>query len=166
LTASIGAMDSPRSGFRRATAASWALVGLGVAGVAGTSALAYADTVKPPAAQAPVVAIEQAAPQPDPAPVLDVPPPPDVVTTTAEPPPPPPPPPTVTDSPPASETPVQQQQITTRQQQIVPQQIVEQAPAPTTHQAPAPTTTRRRNLTPTTVMAPNFSPHVTVSHGS
>jgi protein TonB len=157
-------MDSPRSGFRRATGASWALVGLGVAGVVGTSALAYADTVKPPAAEAPVFAIEQAAPQPDPTPVVDLPQLPNVVTTTAEPPPPPSPP--VTDSPPAPEKTVQQQQITTRQQEIAPQQTVEQAPASTTHQAPAPTTTRRRNLTPTTVMAPNFSPHVTVSRGS
>lgn len=40
-------MNSPRSGFRRAAVASWALAGLGAAGVAGASALAYGDTVKP-----------------------------------------------------------------------------------------------------------------------
>ncbi len=45
-------MTSPRSGFRRAAVASWTLAGLGVAGVAGASALAYADTYKPPVAEA------------------------------------------------------------------------------------------------------------------
>ena len=40
-------MSTPRSGFRRAAATSWTLAGLGIAGVAGASALAYADTVKP-----------------------------------------------------------------------------------------------------------------------
>ena len=44
-------MNSPRSGFRRAAIASWALAGLGVAGVAGASEMAYADTLKPPAAE-------------------------------------------------------------------------------------------------------------------
>jgi hypothetical protein len=53
-------MNSPRSGFRRAAIASWALAGLGVAGVAGTSVLAYGDTLKPVAADAPA-AIEPAA---------------------------------------------------------------------------------------------------------
>ena len=43
-------MDSPRSGFRRAAIASWALAGIGVAGVAGASALAYTETLKPAAA--------------------------------------------------------------------------------------------------------------------
>lgn len=76
-------MNSPQSGFRRAAVASWALAGLGVAGVAGVSALAYADTVKPAAAvaapemaepvqasdpaQAPVTAV-LAAPRVDPSP--------------------------------------------------------------------------------------------------
>lgn len=46
-------MNSPRSGFRRAAIASWALAGLGAAGVAGTSALAYSDTLKPVAAEVP-----------------------------------------------------------------------------------------------------------------
>ena len=40
-------MNSPRSGFRRTAVASWALAGIGAAGVAGASALAYAGTVKP-----------------------------------------------------------------------------------------------------------------------
>jgi len=51
-----GGMQSPRSGFRRAAVASWALAGMGIAGVAGASALAYADTVKPAAAEAPAAA--------------------------------------------------------------------------------------------------------------
>jgi hypothetical protein len=39
-------MDSPRLGLRHAAVTSWALVGVGIAGVASASALAYADTVK------------------------------------------------------------------------------------------------------------------------
>src|SRR5262245_14708287 len=34
-------MDSPRSGFRRAAATSWALAGIGIVGMAGASLLAY-----------------------------------------------------------------------------------------------------------------------------
>ena len=45
-------MNTPRSGFRRAAVASWTLAGIGVAGVAGASALAYADTYRPPVAEA------------------------------------------------------------------------------------------------------------------
>lgn len=52
-------MSSPRSGFRRTAAASCALAGLGVAGVAGASTLAYHDTVKPKVVQTPVAAAEQ-----------------------------------------------------------------------------------------------------------
>jgi len=37
-------MDAVRVGFRRATAVSWALVGVGVVSVSATSALAYEDT--------------------------------------------------------------------------------------------------------------------------
>lgn len=60
-------MNSPRSGFRRAAVASWTLAGLGVAGVAGASALAYAGTVKPAVEEAPIAvapgdAQQQAAP--------------------------------------------------------------------------------------------------------
>jgi len=40
-------MNSPRSGFRRTAVATWTLAGIGVAGVAGVSELAYADTLKP-----------------------------------------------------------------------------------------------------------------------
>ena len=48
-------MDSPRSGRLRAVAASWALVGIGVGGVAVTSTLAYTDTLKPSVTANPVV---------------------------------------------------------------------------------------------------------------
>ena len=51
-------MSTPRSGFRRAAATSWTLAGLGIAGVAGASALAYADTVKPAEALVPADAVE------------------------------------------------------------------------------------------------------------
>ncbi len=151
-------MDSPRLGFRRAAVTSWALVGVGVAGVAGTSALAYSDTVKPVVAD---VGAEAAIPAPEelvPSPAENLPPAPEVVTTEDVPPPPPipvgqPPDPTYTPTPEYTSEPT-----------------IEQSP-PVTHQAPAtqtqaPSTTKRRNLTPTTVRAPNYSPHVTISHGS
>ena len=65
-------MSSPRSGFRRAAIASWVLAGIGVAGVAGASQLAYAGTLKPVAEEQPT---EAAIPAPPAAPV-DVPAPP------------------------------------------------------------------------------------------
>jgi protein TonB len=154
-------MDSPRLGFRRAAVTSWALVGVGVAGVAGASVLAYADTVKPAVAD---VGANAAIPPPEelvPSPAENLPPAPDVVPTTEVPPPVP-----ATTAPPAVEyTPVPEYTP-----QYTPEPTVDQAP-PITHQAPAtqtqaPPTTRRRNLTPTTVMAPNYSPHVTISHGT
>ncbi|CAN5663565.1 hypothetical protein BH09ACT8_BH09ACT8_15070 [soil metagenome] len=165
--ASIRHMNSPRSGFRRATAASWALAGIGVAGVAGASSLAYADTFKP-AAVVPVDVEVPAAPA-DVAPpaVVDLPPLPDAATATVDPPSAPvevtteaPPPPPVT-----TEAPVQQ---------YAPKQTYQQAPAPVTHQTQAPgptkastssTTTRHVNV-PSTVNSPKYSPHVTVSRGS
>ncbi|MGX9792351.1 hypothetical protein [Mycobacterium sp. MMS18-G62] len=156
-------MDSPRSGFRRAAAASWALAGLGIASVGGASVLAYADTVKPPPADVPIDAVEQAPPVPAV---------PEVAPSMTEAPPPPPPPPPVTTEPPAPETTVEQAPISTYKPvpTYTPEQTVEQAPATQQAQAPtkvtAPPTTQRRILTPTTVMAPNFSPHVTRSRGS
>jgi hypothetical protein len=177
-------MDSPRLGFRRAAVTSWALVGVGIAGVAGASALAYADTVKPAVADvgadAPIPTQDAAIPAQEervPAPAENRPPAPDVVTTSEGPPPPPIP---ATTAPPALEyapqTAVEQPPVATYTpapdytRQYTPEPTVEQAP-PVTHQAPAtqaqaPPTTKRRNLTPTTVMAPNYSPHVTISHGS
>jgi hypothetical protein len=169
-------MDSPRLGFRRAAVTSWALVGVGITGVAGASALAYGDTVKPAAAD---VGADAAIPTHDelvPSPADNLPPAPGVVTTTEGPPPPPIP---ATAAPSAPEytpqTTVEQPPVATYTpapdytSQYTPEPTVEQAP-PVTHQpatpAQAPPTTRRRDLTPTTVMAPNYSPHVTISHGS
>lgn len=70
-------MSSPRSGFRRAAVASWVLAGIGVAGVAGASQLAYAGTLKPIAEEQPAEEqpAEAAIPAPPAAPV-DVPAPP------------------------------------------------------------------------------------------
>jgi hypothetical protein len=166
-------MDSPRLGFRRAAVASWALVGVGIAGVAAASALAYADTVKPAVAD---VGTDAAIPTHEeliPSQAENLPPAPDVVTTTEGPPPTPisattaPPPPEYT-----PQTTVEQPPLAnyTPAPDYTPEPTVEQAP-PATHKAPAtqaqaPPTTKRRNLTPTTVMAPNYSPHVTISHGS
>ena len=162
-------MDSPRLGFRRAAVTSWALVGVGVAGLAGTSALAYSDTVKPAVAD---VGADAAIPAPEelvPSPAKNLPPAPDVATTTEGPPPIP-----ATTAPPAPEytpqTTVERPPVATLSPapEYTPQPTIEQAP-PVTQQAPAtqaqaPPTTKRR--TPTTVMAPNYSPHVTISRGS
>jgi hypothetical protein len=168
-------MDSPRPGFRRAAVTSWALVGVGMAGVAGTSALAYCDTVKPAVAD---VGADAAIPAPEelvPSPADDLPSAPDVMTTAEVPPPIP-----ATTPPPAAEytpqTTVEQAPASTYTPtpeytpQYTSEPTIEQSP-PVTHQAPAsqaqaPPTTKRRNLTPTTVMAPNYSPHVTISRGS
>jgi protein TonB len=166
---SIRSMNSPRSGFRRAAATSWALAGIGVAGVAGASTLAYADTFKPPIATPAEVAIP-AAEELNPPSALDLAPVPDAVTPTVDPP--PDPAPVTTEAPQAparvtAEAPVQR---------YTPEQTYEQAPAPVTHVAPAPapaptkvatapTTTRHVNA-PTTVKSPNYSPHVSVSRGS
>src|SRR5258705_8941845 len=82
-------MDSPRLGFRRAAVTSWALVGVGIAGVTAASALAYADTVKPAVAD---VGTDAAIPTHEeliPSQAENLPPAPDVVTTTEGPPPPP-----------------------------------------------------------------------------
>ena len=156
-------MDSPRSGLRRARAASWALAGVGVAAVAGTSALAYADTFKPAATHAPIIVVDPAPPELVPTPVQDVPAPLGPVTTatdpappiTADPPAAPPPPPTVAQAPVTRETPVPEYTP-----EYTPQQTYE------SHAPSTPPTTKRRNLTPTTVMAPNYSPQITVSRGS
>ncbi len=165
-------MDSPRLGFRRAAVTSWALVGMGMAGVAGASALAYSDTVKPAVAD---VGADAAMPAPEelvPSPADDLPPAPDVMTAAEAP---PPPIPATTPPPAAAYTPrttVEQapESTYTPTPEYTPQPNLEQAP-PVTHQAPAtqapsPPTTKRRNLTPTTVVAPNYSPHVTISRGS
>jgi hypothetical protein len=170
-------MDSPRLGLRRAAVTSWALVGVGMASVAGTSALAYSDTVKPAVADVDADAAIPTREELVPSPAEDLPPAPDVVTTTEGPPAPPIP---ATTAPPTPEytpqTTVEQTPVATYTPapeytpQYTPQPTLEQAP-PVTHQAPttqaqSPPATKRRNLTPTTVMAPNYSPHVTISRGS
>lgn len=151
-------MDSPALGFRRATIASWALVGVGVAGVAAATTLAYADTVKPPeevpvdvAVPAPVALVPLPVQGPPP-PIQDPPPPPpDVVTTTIEAPP-----------PVAVATPEWTPEYTP-EPTYVPETTVERAPAP---EVTAPPTTTRRTHPPTTRMAPNYSPPHSVSRGS
>ena len=60
-------MTSPRSGFRRTAIASWALAGIGAAGVAGASSLAYADTLKP--VELPAAVQSEAPPAALPAPI-------------------------------------------------------------------------------------------------
>jgi hypothetical protein len=158
------AMDSPRSGFRRTAATSWALAGLGIVGVAGASALAYADTVKPAPSAAPTDVVEQAPAGAEPSPTAPAT---SAVTTTNA----PPPPPMTTAPSPAPETMVDQApaRTYTPQRTYAPRIPVQQAPV--THPSASPTTaaprtTQRRALTPTTVNSPNFSPHVSRSRGS
>lgn len=151
--ASIRGMDSPRSGFRRATIASWALAGIGIAGVAGASTLAYADTLKPQA-EAPVEAAIPALGALAPPSAVDLIPTSDVPSPTVDP------------------LPVAAPVTTEAPPQIdIPQQAYEQPPAPVAHEAPTPLitavpTTKRRAAAPTTVQSPNYSPHVTLSRGS
>lgn len=159
-------MNSPRSGFRRAAATSWALAGVGVAGVAGASTLAYADTFKPPIQTPAEVAIPAAPDDFGPPSAVDSTPVPDAATPTVDPPPDP--------APVTTETPHALAPVTAEApvQRYPPEQTYEQAPAPVTHVAPAPTkvstapTTKRRVNTPTMVQSPNYSPHVSVSRGS
>lgn len=60
-------MDSPRAGVRKATAASWALAALGVAGAVGATALAYSDTAKTYSTDSAPAAIDPAVIQDGPA---------------------------------------------------------------------------------------------------
>jgi protein TonB len=161
-------MNSPRSGFRRAAVASWTLAGIGVAGVAGASALAYADTYRPPVAEAP--APEAVEPTLVDAPVTLPSAPPVVV-----------PPPTVDAPPPAPEPVVTEAPVQTYTPQYTPEPtytptytqapVVQQAPV---QQAPAPKSTSsfpiRQSHVPVgggqTSGGNSFSPHVTISRGS
>jgi hypothetical protein len=156
VAANIGGMDSPRSGFRKAAVTSWALAGIGIAGVAGASALAYADTVKPPPAAAPAD-VDQTPAGLETTPASQVPPAPVITTTDA------PPPPQSPEAPPTTTVDQAPVRTYTPEPTYTPESPVQQAP--TTHQTPAPTT-QRRALTPTTVMAPNFSPRISRSRGS
>jgi hypothetical protein len=160
-------MDSPRLGFRRATVTSWVLVGIGAAGVAGASSLAYADTFKPPVVNIPVDAAVPTELAPPP-PAENLPPVPQAFD--------PAPPPATIDAPTPEvtlETTVDQPPVRTYQPvpEYTPAQTVEQAPVPVTHQTPTPKatvppTTQRRLTTPTTVNSPNYSRPVTRSGGS
>ena len=165
-------MYTPRQGFRRAAVTSWTLVGVGIAGVTGTSALAYADTFKPAVSDIPSeVTVPEAQLMPDPPATL--PPPPDGASVLEAP---PPPVPELTAPPapapvPESIAPPVPEYTPTYTPRYTPEPTVERAPAPVTEEAPAPRastppTTKRRNATPTTVMAPNYSPRITVSRGS
>lgn len=161
-------MDSPRSGFRRAAVTSWALAGIGIAGVAGASALAYGDTVKPAPVELPAVdtaATDPAVNLPPAPPVVDPPPPPPADPAPAPDTPPPSPEPTATQAPAETYTP---------KPTYTPKATVqEQAPAP----AAAPSTKSQQPAFPIrqshvqlggggTSGGNSFSPHVTVSRGS
>ena len=142
-------MSTPRSGFRRAAVASWALSGIGVAGVAGASALAYADTVRPAPVEVP--AVESTAGDPVTSPGVWGPPIAEVVAPTEA------PPPAATQAP-----------ETTRTPQYTPKTVVQQAPVQQT-QAPAsqPAFPIRTSHTPSVgSSSPVFVPHVTRARGS
>lgn len=150
--------------------ASWALAGIGVAGVAGASALAYADTLRP--APAEVAADEPVAGDPGSNPVVYAPPVPDVVPSTdvPAPPPPPAPEPAPTYTPePVTQAPVETSTPRyTPAPQYTPKTAVQQAPVQQT-QAPAsqPAFPIRTSHTPSVgSSSPVFVPHVTRARGS
>jgi len=159
-------MNTPRSGFRRAAVASWTLAGIGVAGVAGASALAYADTYRPPVAEA--TAPEAVEPAVVDAPV-NLPPAPPVVLplpTVETPPPPPAPEPVVTEAPAQTYAPKYTPEPTyTPEYTQAP--AVQQAPV---QQAPKSSFPIRTTHVPVgggqTSGGNSFSPHVTISRGS
>jgi len=159
-------MTSPRSGFRRAAVASWTLAGIGVAGVAGASALAYAETYHPTVAEAPAPeavepAVVDAPVNLPPAPPVVLPPP--TVDT--------PPAPVVTEAPAQTYTPKYTPEPTSTpkytQAPVVQQAPVQQAPV---QQAPKSSFPIRQSHVPSgggqTSGGNSFSPHVTVSRGS
>ncbi len=166
-------MDSPRSGFRRAAATSWALAGIGILGVAGASTLAYADTVKPVPAETPAEVVEPSASIPTPDPALILPMPPAAVTPSVDPPAIAPPPVATAPVPETnhSQAPAQTYVPAPR---YTPSAAAPQAPvtppAPVTHVTP-PTSQGgfpiRTSHVPAGGSSPNFNaPHVTRSRGS
>ena len=169
-------MTSPRSGFRRAAVASWTLAGLGVAGVAGASALAYADTFKPPVAEA--AAPEAVEPAVIDAPVNLPPAPPVVLPPPTVDAPPPPPVPAATEAPVQTYTPQYTPEPTYTpkytQAPVVQQAPVQQAPVQQAPVQQAPKSSGsfpvRQSHVPVgggqTSGGNNFSPHVTISRGS
>ncbi|WP_431235158.1 hypothetical protein ACQ856_11955 [Mycolicibacterium psychrotolerans] len=163
-------MDSPRSGFRRAAVTSWALAGIGIAGVAGASALAYGDTVKPVVAELPPadpVATDPAVDLPPAPPVVEPPPAPVPVVDTPAP---PSPEPTVAPAPAETYTP---QPTYTQKPAYTPKATVQEpapAPAPAPSAKSQPAFPIRQSHVPAggggTSGGNSFSPHVTVSRGS
>ncbi|MCX2933544.1 hypothetical protein ORI20_25040 [Mycobacterium sp. CVI_P3] len=157
-------MDSPRSGFLRAAATSWTLAGIGVAGVAGASVVAYGDTVKPAPVEIPAVDTAAIAP------VTDLPAAPPAVDPIPAPP--------AADPEPAP--PVQEPVVTQATQAPVPTYTPTYTPKPTVQQqapAPAPTTKSQPAFPIRESHVPlgggggmsggnSFSPHVTISRGS
>jgi hypothetical protein len=173
-------MTSPRSGFRRAAVASWTLAGIGVAGVAGASALAYAETYRPPVVEATAPeAVEPAvidAPlNPPPAPPVVVPPPTvDAPLPTVD----APPVPAATEAPVQTYTPKYTPEPTYTpkytQAPVVQQAPVQQAPVQQAPVQQAPKSSGSFPIRTSHVPAGggqisggnNFSPHVTISRGS
>jgi hypothetical protein len=146
--------------------ASWALAGIGVAGVAGASELAYADTLRPAPAEAP--AAEPVTEDPGPSPVVYAPPVPEVVPPTDAPPPQPPEPASADTPEPVTQAPVETNTPRyTPAPQYTPKTVVQQAPVQQT-QAPAsqPAFPIRTSHTSVGSSSPNFTPHVTRSRGS
>ena len=151
-------MDSPRAGYRRAAAASWALIGVAVAAVGGASALAYADTVKSQSTDAtadstvPSSTVDQGStPAPGTPPVPDAPAPTPAVDQGSTP------------APTAAPVPDSTEPSTTVEQQAP--VVTTTAPAPAVA-GPSPTVRRPSLVSPTTSMAPNYSPGLSPGSGS
>jgi protein TonB len=151
-------MDSPRAGYRRAAAASWALAGLALTAVGGASALAYADTVKQQSTDAaadstlPAPAVDKSStPTPIATPVPDPPGPSPVVdqSSTAA----------------STEAPVPDTAEPSATIEQAPPVVTTTAPAPTVA-PPSPTVRRSTPVAPTTSMAPNYSPGLSPGSGS
>lgn len=166
-------MDSPRSGFRWAAVTSWALAGIGVAGVAGASALAYGDTVKPAPVATPAVdtvATDPVVGLPPPSPVETTPPPAPAVEMT-----PPPAPAVETTPPPIPEPTVTRAPVEVDTPAATPKPV--STPKPVQQQAPAAPSTKSQSAFPIRQShvplsgggasgGNSFSPHVTISRGS
>jgi hypothetical protein len=170
-------MDSPRSGFRRANATSWTFAGIGITGVVGASALAYADTEKPAAADLPAV-VESVVSNGVTVPVSNPPSAADAPTLVSAPPPPASqaaPVPVAPPEPVGKSAPVEVQTASPRytpEPRYAPEPTYQQPPA--THQvqpsSPQSTFPIRTSHTSTSGGSPNFTPpkvpHVTRSRGS
>ncbi len=165
-------MDTVRRGFRRAKAVSWALVGVGIASAAGTSAFAYVDTATAMQATTPADVGQEALTE-QVAPPLEVPAIPIPVEATVTPDVTAPPSPIVAPTVPvdvatASPSPIPDEPQTT-QPPSYPTAITAapptiETPRSATSRTPRATTTRRS--TPTTRSSPNYSPGLGSGSGS